>query len=234
MAVKSRIFWTSIPRSATPTELAKIADPQVLAAIDAGSFGVQRILSQLMETEEEMTKLPNSFAFFGQRYTVDSHMFAKVVFPNTKVRLMPNPLDVAFAALGNDQAAPLLRGELEGLNYAPSLGKIRQVVEWHDASYWESSIYTLWVSALRELSAGKVDASPLPAIARTEPWGRRLLNTQLASWAELRHDTLLYAKQSYTGIPACEYPDGYVARGRGLTPAWSQPTSRRSRTISNA
>jgi hypothetical protein len=37
-----------------------------------------------------------------------------------------------------------------------------------------------------------------------------LLNTQLASWAELRHDNLLYAKQSYSGIPSCEYPDGYV------------------------
>jgi hypothetical protein len=37
-----------------------------------------------------------------------------------------------------------------------------------------------------------------------------LLNTQLGSWAQLRHDTLLYAKQSYTGIPECEFPDAYV------------------------
>jgi hypothetical protein len=50
----------------------------------------------------------------------------------------------------------------------------------------------------------------LPAVATTEAWSRRLLNTQLASWAELRHDTLLYAKQSYTAVPACEFPDGYV------------------------
>ncbi|MEO8181762.1 MAG: DUF3160 domain-containing protein, partial [Deltaproteobacteria bacterium] len=32
----------------------------------------------------------------------------------------------------------------------------------------------------------------------------------LGSWAELRHDTLLYAKQSYTGIPSCGFPDAYV------------------------
>lgn len=37
-----------------------------------------------------------------------------------------------------------------------------------------------------------------------------MLNTQLGSWAELRHDALLYAKQSYTGIPSCEFPDAYV------------------------
>src|SRR5690606_19895048 len=53
-------------------------------------------------------------------------------------------------------------------------------------------------------------AAGLPEIAATEPWSRRILNTQLGSWAELRHDTLLYAKQSYTGVPACEFPDAYV------------------------
>jgi hypothetical protein len=47
-------------------------------------------------------------------------------------------------------------------------------------------------------------------VARTEAWGRRILSTQLASWAELRHDTILYAKQSYTGGIACSFPDVYV------------------------
>jgi hypothetical protein len=37
-----------------------------------------------------------------------------------------------------------------------------------------------------------------------------VLNTQLASWAELRHDTILYAKQSYTGGVTCEFPDAQV------------------------
>ncbi|HET9959340.1 MAG TPA: DUF3160 domain-containing protein, partial [Polyangiaceae bacterium] len=34
--------------------------------------------------------------------------------------------------------------------------------------------------------------------------------TQLGSWAELRHDNILYGKQSYTGSVLCEYPTGYV------------------------
>jgi hypothetical protein len=37
-----------------------------------------------------------------------------------------------------------------------------------------------------------------------------MLNTQLASWAELRHDNILYAKQSVTGMALCDYPHGYV------------------------
>ncbi len=37
-----------------------------------------------------------------------------------------------------------------------------------------------------------------------------MLNTQLASWAELRHDTILYVKQTYTGGVVCEFPDALV------------------------
>ena len=41
---------------------------------------------------------------------------------------------------------------------------------------------------------------------RTTSWRDKELTTALASWAELRHDTILYAKQSYTpvesGLPA--------------------------------
>ncbi|MCB9248138.1 MAG: DUF3160 domain-containing protein [Ignavibacteriales bacterium] len=36
------------------------------------------------------------------------------------------------------------------------------------------------------------------------------MNSQLASWTELRHDNLLYAKQSYTGGVTCSYPFSYV------------------------
>jgi hypothetical protein len=67
----------------------------------------------------------------------------------------------------------------------------------------------LWLGTLRTLSPGQ-NSGALPAVARTEAWGRRLLNTQMASWAELRHDTILYVKQSYTAGAACEYPDAYV------------------------
>jgi hypothetical protein len=37
-----------------------------------------------------------------------------------------------------------------------------------------------------------------------------VLDAQLASWAELRHDTILYAKQSYTAGTTCDFPDVYV------------------------
>jgi hypothetical protein len=49
---------------------------------------------------------------------------------------------------------------------------------------------------------------------RNQAWVDKQLNTALGSWAELRHDTILYAKQSYTVVtsapPLDEKLKGYV------------------------
>ena len=50
----------------------------------------------------------------------------------------------------------------------------------------------------------------------------KTLTTQLASWTHLRHDTLLYVKQSYSARTACVYPAGYVEPRDGS----AQPTTR--------
>jgi hypothetical protein len=86
------------------------------------------------------------------------------------------------------------------------------LVDGHEPSYWTESIYTSWLGALRAASPGWGAAAntSAPPMVATQAWSRRILQMQLASWAELRHDNLLYAKQSYTGIPVCEFPDAYV------------------------
>jgi len=47
---------------------------------------------------------------------------------------------------------------------------------------------------------------------RTQAWEEEQLNAALASWTELRHDTILYAKQSYTPVETSLPPSvpGYV------------------------
>jgi hypothetical protein len=39
-----------------------------------------------------------------------------------------------------------------------------------------------------------------PVWMRSESWNKKDLITALSSWAQLRHDTVLYVKQSYTGV----------------------------------
>lgn len=201
-------------------DLAALSDEAIVAAILDGGYGAQRIASQIMSggLGGGTTPLPAAFALLGQRYVIDSHVFSNVVYDRVKggalERMMPSPLDVAYAALGNDQAGMLLASELESYDYASDLASMRAVVDSESAAFWEMNLYNRWLGALRTLSPGRAlragEGETLPQIAKTEAWGTRLLNTQLASWAELRHDTLLYAKQSYTSASQCEYPDAYV------------------------
>jgi hypothetical protein len=200
--------------------LSHVTDEQIVRAIEQGDYGQQRIASHVISKgagSSGTLPLNVSFALLGQRYTVDSHVFSNVVFDRagggTVGRWLPDPLDAAFAALGNDHAVSLLERELATHAYAPDLAAMRALVDAHPTEYWESSLYTLWLDALRALSPhddAAPEASGLPAVARTEPWGRRVLNTQLGSWSQLRHDTLLYTKQSYTVGTVCEFPDAYV------------------------
>jgi len=61
---------------------------------------------------------------------------------------------------------------------------------------WHLNLYWGWLHALKPLLAEAPEGSQ--TFMQTEAWADRSLNTALASWAELRHDTILYAKQSYT------------------------------------
>jgi hypothetical protein len=113
-----------------PDGIADVDDETLGNAIIAGQFGAQRIASQVMRRQgggAATLPLSMSFALFGQRYTVDSHVFSNVVYDRVATRVVPDPLDVAFAALGNDQALALLGDELDRESgYPGELSAMRQ------------------------------------------------------------------------------------------------------------
>ncbi len=168
--------------------------------------------------------VPRSFTFMGQKFTVDSWVTGKLVaseiFRDGKKvqRRMPSALDVGFAVFGNDATTPTLvkrigdrRGVAfrDGLPYQHNLAAARAVIDSHPDQAWEENLYMGWLGTLRALSAPTTDKK-YPEAMRTEAWAMRTLNTQLASWAQLRHDTILYVKQSYTDGTACFHPAGAV------------------------
>lgn len=188
------------------------ADEDVAKAIVKGGYGAQKISSHFMVNAGKVSTLPlnRSFLIFGQRYIVDSEVFSNVVYDRLPGRrMMPSALDVGFSVLRNASALPL-NSDLKTFDALPgALHKMRVLTDSHGADFWSANLYNLWLAALRELSP-VTPPTGLPTIASTDAWNRRLLNAQLGSWAQLRHDTLLYAKQSYTGVPLCEFPDAYV------------------------
>ena len=195
-----------------------VPDARIAQTILDGGYGAQRIATDIMRNytpDQRPLPLHRTFLVFGQRYAIDSHIFSNVVYDRVPAkRMMPTPLDIAFAALKNDQAGTMLDAELRRYAYAPNLAAMRVLADAHGAEFWDSNLYNLWLSSLRALSPTSATSDPaalgMPLVTATEPWQRRLLNTQLASWAELRHDTVLYVKQSYTAGPVCEFPDAYV------------------------
>lgn len=205
--------------ASSSAELAALSDETIAQTIIERGYGAQRIMSQVVfrdpSTFVGTLPLDRSFALLGQRYVVDSHVFSDVTFDRVRPtlgvdpRTLPDPLDAAYAALGNSAALPLLRTGLDHYGYAPQLERARTLIDAYEPSFWEQSFYNLWLSSLRALSPTH-ELDKLPSVARTERWSRRVLNTQLASWAQLRHDTMLYAKQSYTAGNTCEFPDAYV------------------------
>ncbi|HYT91655.1 MAG TPA: DUF3160 domain-containing protein [Gemmataceae bacterium] len=210
---------------------ADVKSLDTLAAIQgqilAGKFGLQHIRGDHFKnsmTNPERIELPRSFTFVGQKFVIDSWATAKIVFDDIVwdelrvVRRIPSCLDVAFAALGNDQVVPELVGRMQdpagrkfrdGLNYQHNLAAVREVVDMQTEKAWQENLYTNWLGCLRELSAPTTDTK-YPEAMRTRAWAMKTLNTQLASWTQLRHDTVLYAKQSYTAEVTCFYPAGYV------------------------
>jgi hypothetical protein len=152
---------------------------------------------------------------FGQRFAIDSFVLSKVVydsiiFRGEKVlRKMPTGLDVVFA-LGNDQVLPLLEEEMSEFPYASNLKASQEFIGQLQPGFWQENVYNIWLDSLRTLAIDLSSQRHLPQVMRTEAWQRKQLQTQLASWSQLRHDTVLYTKQSYTARESCEYPTGYV------------------------
>jgi hypothetical protein len=195
--------------AALPADLAHASDDQIVAAFRGPA--AQRIQTQLVEDDEQSI----AFVLLGQRYVLDAHVMSNLVYRSldtVPARWMPSPLDVAYAVFGNPAAQRLLAPELTryGARYANALERERRAADAQLGPLATASLYHGWLDALHALSPDPARDASLPAPLSGEAWSRRMLNTQLASWAELRHDNILYAKQSVTMGATCEYPDGYV------------------------
>jgi hypothetical protein len=199
--------------------LGALSDARLLSIIDEVRGVRPRIATSMLVHPEGWTGTvpqPVAFSLAAQRYTPDSRVLTHVSYDRIDqgraVRMLPSPLDAAFGALGNDQSLAFLTGDLQRFGYATELDTTRVLVDAHERGYWQGSLYASWLAALRTLSPRETlaNASTLPATMTTEAWGRRLLNTQLAAWAEVRHDTILYTAQSYSVSLGCSYPHAYV------------------------
>jgi hypothetical protein len=167
------------------------------------------------EQADECLESTKGLRFMGQRFIPDSYMFTNLVFPYVGeytgegkpftvvmsaaglIRGFPRGLDV-MALLGSKRAKELLDelNDSKYKNYEKQFKKLREEFDSFTEADWQKNLYWSWLFALKPLL--KEFSDGYPTFMQTEAWQDKELTTALASWAELRHDTILYAKQSYT------------------------------------
>jgi hypothetical protein len=137
--------------------------------------------------------------FMGQRFIPDSYILGQLVYVYVggwgNPRLMPKGLDV-MAAFGSDRAWELLDDQKHYQNYTSQMEKLWNEIGNMTEEEWTHNLYYLWLYSLLPLLSEPGEGYPL--FMQNEAWVDKQLMTALGSWTELRHDTILYAKQSYT------------------------------------
>ncbi len=163
-------------------------------------------------SREEQTK---GLRLMGQRFTIDAYVFQQLIWrevgTDDKKRDLPKNLDL-FAALGSDEAYKLLQqqGETQYKNYPEQMQKVKGQLANINTDTWTQNLYWAWIYNLKPFAETKAEG--YPKFMQNQAWQRKALITGLASWTELKHDTLLYAKQVYAergGGPE-DLPYGYV------------------------
>jgi hypothetical protein len=111
-----------------------------------------------------------------------------------------------MAVMGSDRAAGWLAQD--STTHAPEYAvKSSEMVSWLGGlsqSEWTETAYNGWLYTLRPLLTPPGEGYPL--FMQSTAWQDKQLNTALGSWAELKHDTILYAKQASGGLGGCGQP----------------------------
>ena len=149
--------------------------------------------------------------FMGQRFILDGYIHQRLCYPNLPTRLRVKGLDV-MAALDSDRAMEHLEEDFKKYEkFREELLKLREEIAELKPENWTETLYMGWLYSVKALLYPPGDG--YPAFMTTEAWLDKSLNTALASWAQLRHDTILYAKQPYaakTALPPEQPHPGYV------------------------
>ena len=151
------------------------------------------------ENKDEDNVIPG-YRFMGQRFTIDATIMQELVyrrvgeFDDDDKRLLPDFLDVP-AALGSEKAYSILKdqGATKYKNYDRNLENLREEFNNDDSTLWNASLYAGWLNTLRPLLEEKGEGYPF--FMQNDEWTKKDLETFAGSYTELKHDTVLYAKQ---------------------------------------
>ena len=185
--------------------------PQVIAEVKKIGLPLEDLLAnkqKMDELKESLKKIGdkqtrirpafertshNKICLMPQRYQPDAEVLLNTVDYENKPtqRATPKGLDF-FAAMGVSAAERILMEEKqEWKGFKPALDNMKKRMQEID---WNETIATQWMNTLKVLND---KGENLPYFMVTSEWDKKNMNAVLASWAELKHDAILYAKQPF-------------------------------------
>lgn len=135
----------------------------------------------------------NKINLFPQRYLFDNEILQELVDTESKQtkRGYPKGIDV-FGVLGVTEANNLINDFYKEPALWDGYEKKFEKLKTAAAARPRNTVYSKWMECLLSMQQPQ---STLPAFMKTPSWDKKELNTALASWAELKHDAILYAEQ---------------------------------------
>ena len=162
----------------------------------ASDTTVNAIGDQLVATRPVQIDPQNaSLRTMGVRFVLDSWVYDQLSAPNVTSRGTVSPLDFA-AVMGSDWAyARQVEAGVASTypSYGPAVANLRAQVGARDSAAWSATVYDAWLESLTPVWDPHGDE--FPSYMRNDGWVAKGHQTGFGSYTELKHDTILYAKE---------------------------------------
>ena len=147
-----------------------------------------------------------------QRYQPDAEALIATTDQDSPVSLRPCPKGLDWmAVMGLPGAERILIDELkEAQKWADFPKALTTARKKAATTPWDACVANQWMYTLQSLGD---TARSLPYFMQSPQWQKKNLNTALASWAELKHDAILYAKQPMLAECGDGGPEPPVVKG---------------------
>ena len=147
-----------------------------------------------------------------QRYQPDAEALIATTDQDSPVSLRPCPKGLDWmAVMGLPGAERILIDELKETQRWAGFPKALTTARKKAATtQWDACVANQWMYTLQSLGD---TAQSLPYFMQSPQWQKKNLNTALASWAELKHDAILYAKQPMLAECGDGGPEPPVVKG---------------------
>jgi len=211
-------FIMGQPDNITMMQVYEILKRYDYAKLIGNDKELQKFVAEVDVLAEQQTRIRPKFEYSGhnkvnlmpQRYQPDAEVLQEMYDWKSKEsqRFCPKGIDF-FAAGGSPLALQLDKDGETWTEFDANMSRMQKRMGEID---WKENIAVQWQRVLLELSKGRHPTNA-PYFMNGTAWKKKDLNAALASYAELKHDAILYAKQPFGAECGGGGPDDPIVRG---------------------